>query len=198
MASPTRWTWVWVNSAGWWRTGRPGMLQSVGLQRVRHDWVIEPNWTDTKSKASSGFWKARSLCLFLVLLFCYSLENQVPVLGGAAKGSGGGVRDPQGPRLGASEPCSVISDRSLVMGHSTLEWRVAAVPSRKQISDFVADSIICAFQSLSCQALFQCFTLVTHNSHPEWALLSLPFYKWGTEKWDDLLGSLSQKQSWSS
>ena len=34
MASPTRWTWVWVNSRIWWWTGRPGMLQSMGSQRV--------------------------------------------------------------------------------------------------------------------------------------------------------------------
>ena len=44
MASPTQWTWVWVNSGIWWWTGRPGMLQSVGLQRVRHNWVTELNW----------------------------------------------------------------------------------------------------------------------------------------------------------
>ena len=39
--------WVWVNSGSWWRTGRPGMLQSMGSQRVRHDWAIELilNWT---------------------------------------------------------------------------------------------------------------------------------------------------------
>ena len=36
MASPTQWTWVWVNSESWWCTGRPGMLQSIGLQRVLH------------------------------------------------------------------------------------------------------------------------------------------------------------------
>ena len=39
MASPTQWTWVWVNSGSWWWTGRPGVLQSMGSQRVRHDWV---------------------------------------------------------------------------------------------------------------------------------------------------------------
>ena len=44
MASPTLWTWVWVNSGSWWWTGRPGMLQFMGLQRVRHDWVTELNW----------------------------------------------------------------------------------------------------------------------------------------------------------
>ena len=47
MASPTQWTWVWVNSGGWWWTGRPGMLQSMGSQRVGHDWMTELNWTFT-------------------------------------------------------------------------------------------------------------------------------------------------------
>ena len=46
MASPTQWTWVWVNSGSWWCTGRPGVLQSVGLQRVGHDWATELNWTE--------------------------------------------------------------------------------------------------------------------------------------------------------
>ena len=41
MASPTQWTWVWVNSGSWWWTGRPGMLHSMGSQRVRHNWATE-------------------------------------------------------------------------------------------------------------------------------------------------------------
>ena len=45
MASPTRWTWVWVSSGSWWWTGKPGMLQSMGSQRIRHDWVTELNHT---------------------------------------------------------------------------------------------------------------------------------------------------------
>ena len=36
MASVTQWTWVWAHSRRWWRTGKPGVLQSVGSQRVRH------------------------------------------------------------------------------------------------------------------------------------------------------------------
>ena len=43
MASPTQWTWVWVNSGSWWWTGRPGVLQSMWSQRVGHDWVTELN-----------------------------------------------------------------------------------------------------------------------------------------------------------
>ena len=45
MASLTQWTWVWVDSRSWWWTGRPGVLQSMGSQRVRHDWATELNWT---------------------------------------------------------------------------------------------------------------------------------------------------------
>ena len=44
MASPTQWTWVWVNSGSRWWTGRPGVLQSMGLQRIGHNWDTELNW----------------------------------------------------------------------------------------------------------------------------------------------------------
>ena len=44
MASLTRWTWVWVNSGSWRWTGSPGVLQSVGSQRVGHDWATKLNW----------------------------------------------------------------------------------------------------------------------------------------------------------
>ena len=48
MASPTQWTWVWVNSGSWWWAGRPGVLQSMVSQRIKHDWVTELNWTELK------------------------------------------------------------------------------------------------------------------------------------------------------
>ena len=41
MASPAWWTWVSASPGSWWWTGRPGMLQSMGLQRVWYNWVIE-------------------------------------------------------------------------------------------------------------------------------------------------------------
>ena len=46
MASLTQWTWVWVTSRSWWWTGKPGVLQSMGLQRVWHDWATELNWME--------------------------------------------------------------------------------------------------------------------------------------------------------
>ena len=45
MASLTRWTWVLVNSGSWWWTGRPGVLQFMGSQRVGYYWATELNWT---------------------------------------------------------------------------------------------------------------------------------------------------------
>ena len=49
MASPTQWTWVWVGSGSWWWTGKPGVLQSMGLQRFGHDWATELNWSHVSS-----------------------------------------------------------------------------------------------------------------------------------------------------
>ena len=45
MASPTQWTWVWVDSRSWCWTGRPGVLELMGLQRVGHDWETEVKFT---------------------------------------------------------------------------------------------------------------------------------------------------------
>ena len=44
MASPTQWTWVWVNSKSWWWTEGPGMLRFMGSQRVGQNWATELNW----------------------------------------------------------------------------------------------------------------------------------------------------------
>ena len=44
LASPTHWMWALVSSGSWWWTGRSGTLQSMGSQRVRHNWVTEMNW----------------------------------------------------------------------------------------------------------------------------------------------------------
>ena len=42
----TQWTWIWVDSGSWWWTGRPGVLQFMGSQRVRHEWTNVLNWTE--------------------------------------------------------------------------------------------------------------------------------------------------------
>ena len=67
MASLTQWTWLWVNSGSWWWTGRPGVLQYMGSQRVRHNWAAELNWTEKL------FWRS-SPCL------SYHLQILSPIL----------------------------------------------------------------------------------------------------------------------
>ena len=69
MASLTQWTWVWVNSGSWWWTGRPGVLWFMGLQRVRHDWATELNWSYTE-------WHTEILLLFKAPQW-YSLPYRV-------------------------------------------------------------------------------------------------------------------------
>ena len=88
MASLTQLTWVWVNSGSWWWAGRPGVLQSMGWQRVGHDWMTELNWSKLEWEMSPiVWWLAYSLVLptfleisrsflgqsvnvFVVLLYC--------------------------------------------------------------------------------------------------------------------------------
>ena len=43
MVTPSWWTWVWASFGSWWWTGKPGVLQSIRLSSVRHDWVTELN-----------------------------------------------------------------------------------------------------------------------------------------------------------
>ena len=52
MASPTWWTWVWVDFGSRWWTGRPGVLGFMGSQRATHDWATELNWLILKIKNS--------------------------------------------------------------------------------------------------------------------------------------------------
>ena len=57
MESLTRWTWVWASSRNWWWTGKPGVLLSMGLERVRwlRDWA-ELNWGSTQIDSNGNFW----------------------------------------------------------------------------------------------------------------------------------------------
>ena len=57
MASPNQWTWAWVDFRSWWWTRMPGLLQSIGLQRVGHDWVTEVNCTLTTLSDNIKYWE---------------------------------------------------------------------------------------------------------------------------------------------
>ena len=76
MASLTRWTWVhpWPNTRSWWWTGKLGVLQSMGSQKVGHDWSTELNWlkyqlyvgahSNGVSKMLEGGFQLTELCFF--------------------------------------------------------------------------------------------------------------------------------------
>ena len=53
--------WVWVNSRSWWWTGKPGVLQFMGLQRVGHDWATELNWLNSPTMGVKIPWVGLSL-----------------------------------------------------------------------------------------------------------------------------------------
>ena len=79
MSSPTWWTWVWVNSRSWWWTGRPGVLQFMGSQGVRYDWVTELNWTDVLCQHSEVvLWNLLSVQMFFWWI-CWG-ESGRPIL----------------------------------------------------------------------------------------------------------------------
>ena len=61
MASPTQWTWVWVNSGSWHWTGMPGVLQYMGLQRIGYNWETELNWIERYTH-----FKYKDLCMLNV------------------------------------------------------------------------------------------------------------------------------------
>ena len=68
----TWWTWVWASSSLWWWTGKPGVLQSMGSQRVIHDWVTELNWIELN-------WTDRHLkcvCVCVVVLKVQSWRTE--------------------------------------------------------------------------------------------------------------------------
>ena len=65
MASPTQWTWVWVNSRSWWWAGRPHMLQSMGSQRVGHDWATKLNCPPaSRARLALPLWRIQSAQTF--------------------------------------------------------------------------------------------------------------------------------------
>ena len=73
MASATRWTWVWVSSGSWWWTGKPGVLQSMGSQRVSQDWVAELTvsyklWEYYLDSRTLGF----LICKMEMMIICIS------------------------------------------------------------------------------------------------------------------------------
>ena len=110
MASPTRWTWVGASSGSCWCIGRPGVLPSMGLQRVRCDWATELNWT----------WLCTCIHLLIILGHVFVDFFLKPVLGESLWLSSALVRVcPGGFRVA---PCTVLSESDLLSWHQVALW----------------------------------------------------------------------------
>ena len=77
VASPTRWTWIWAGSGSWWWMGKPGVLQSMELQR--DNWASELNCeVQDNSNGQFGNWKGKPLmCLILHRMFYANLDVRI-------------------------------------------------------------------------------------------------------------------------
>ena len=64
------WTWVWVNCGSWWWTGRPGVLRSMGSQKVGHNWVTELNWTEGTWAQLPGMGGCEGGCVEVFFCWC--------------------------------------------------------------------------------------------------------------------------------
>ena len=62
MASPTQCPWVWANSWRWWRTGKPGVLQTMGLRRLGHDWATEQQQREREAETGISLRKLCQVC----------------------------------------------------------------------------------------------------------------------------------------
>ena len=69
-----RWTWVWASSRRWWRAGKPGVLQSLGSQRVGHNLVTEQQWGNDLFSCPLIY---VSVCLFIYPSVCLSIHPSV-------------------------------------------------------------------------------------------------------------------------
>ena len=79
MVSPMQWTGTWANSRRWWGTGRPGVRQPMGLQRVRHKWATEHTCTHTPPLHRKGL--GHLVCLVQVRNLQRILSYELTFLG---------------------------------------------------------------------------------------------------------------------
>ena len=77
MASLIQWTWVWVNSGNWWWTGRPDVVQSIGLQRVGQDWETDLNWEGNQIPSETDPWPFAHLRVFCTLMYIFYPQWQL-------------------------------------------------------------------------------------------------------------------------
>ena len=91
MASLTQWTWVQANSGRCWRTGKPGVQQSMGSQRVRHDWETEQQVksidTESRLEVARGWGERRNGKPLLMGIDFFSWEGKSYKIDGDGEGT---------------------------------------------------------------------------------------------------------------
>ena len=63
IASPSQRMWVWANFRNWWWTGKAGVLESIGPQRVGHDWATELNWSLDQRAHCNNLFLLNNICI---------------------------------------------------------------------------------------------------------------------------------------
>ena len=88
MASLIQWTWVWESSRRWWRTGKPGVLQSMGSQRVGHTEWQNNNNNKAQEEMDTCLWSDKTMCFGVLrsrvklgILYYFWLLPVLPVSG---------------------------------------------------------------------------------------------------------------------
>ena len=109
MTSPTKGTWVWINSRSWWKTGRPGVLWSMGSQGAGHNWVTDMIY----------------LCQFSELNW-YLLKNHLKT-----------ERVPSGPPLPQHAFWDSLGTRWVIPGHKTMDMNLKERQLFKQMQSFI-------------------------------------------------------------
>ena len=88
IASSSQWTWVWESSRRWWRTGKPGVLQSMGSQRVGHTEWQNNNNNKAQEEMDTCLWSDKTMCFGVLrsrvklgILYYFWLLPVLPVSG---------------------------------------------------------------------------------------------------------------------
>ena len=131
MASSTQWTWVWVNSRNWWWIGRTHVLQSMGSQRVGHDWATKLNWRHFLSVTAHP-WPSHLLKAELLV--------SSPVLGPEGRYLQGGGRPASRLLLTGGDRTTAWELEDLAAG--SLAPRVITAKKRKSVWDAEAVFIL--------------------------------------------------------
>ena len=125
MASLTRW--VWASSRSWWWTGKSGVLQSMGSQRVRHNWVTELNWFMTPRLYYPEWVICTNFQTFLTHTFLFTNYSRV-------------IESIRWEILGETDMIFLMGERSTIcwlkntyespqpsVGYSILTWQITTV-----------------------------------------------------------------------